>query len=223
MGEDGLNRIGTMLEQLGARFELVLEAVTGFGGRLDALRGQISSQFADVGRQVRFISDNIAENRDAIVSTRADLGAEMVRLGEMLGATRVELREQIASIRADLSQSAEATVAGVRERIAEELQRSSDAMSAQIRSEIAAAGAALRQELAQAQGEAGRDMTAGVREEIAVSNRDLVKKIDSDLKQTSKALANLTRKFERFDDKITIQTRDQDQRLRKLERQTASK
>jgi hypothetical protein len=38
------------------------------------------------------------------------------------------------------------------------------------------------------------------------------------LKQTSKSLANLARKFDRFDDRITVQTRDQDQRLRKLER-----
>jgi hypothetical protein len=31
-------------------------------------------------------------------------------------------------------------------------------------------------------------------------------------------LNSLARKFERFDDRITVQTKDQDQRLRKLER-----
>jgi len=36
--------------------------------------------------------------------------------------------------------------------------------------------------------------------------------------KTNKALANLARKFDRFDDRITVQTRDQDQRLRKIER-----
>jgi len=44
------------------------------------------------------------------------------------------------------------------------------------------------------------------------------KKLGMELKQTSKALANLAHKFDRFDDRITVQTRDQDQRLRKLER-----
>ena len=44
------------------------------------------------------------------------------------------------------------------------------------------------------------------------------KKLGAELKQTSKSLANLAHKFDRFDDRITVQTRDQDQRLRKLER-----
>jgi hypothetical protein len=56
-----------------------------------------------------------------------------------------------------------------------------------------------------------------------VSSEALVKKVESELKQTSKALASLTRKFERFDDRITVETRDQEQRLRKLERRTASR
>ncbi|MGH7836525.1 MAG: hypothetical protein ACREQC_01725, partial [Candidatus Binataceae bacterium] len=63
----------------------------------------------------------------------------------------------------------------------------------------------------------------GVREEISASSEALVKKIDSELKQTNKALTSLTRKFERFDDRLTVQTRDQDQRLRKLERRSAAR
>jgi len=225
-GTDGLNRIGAILEQLGARFELVLEAVTGFGGRLDALRNQINSQFTEVGRQVRFISDNLAQNREAIVAARADLGAEMVRLGEMLGATRVELREQLASLRNDLNQSTEATVAGLRDRLAEELARETTALSDRLKGEIAAAGDALRKELAAARVALGRELphlTATVREEVADSAQGVVKKIDAELKQTNKALAALARKFERFDDRITVQTRDQDQRLRKLERQAGGR
>jgi hypothetical protein len=62
-----------------------------------------------------------------------------------------------------------------------------------------------------------------VREEIAASSDALVKKLEGELKQTGKALASLTRKFERFDDRITVDTRDQDQRLRKLERRTAAR
>jgi len=95
VSDDTMNRLGSLLEQLGARFDLVLEAVTGFGGRLDKLQSEMVGQFAEVGRQVRFISDRIAENREANAATRSDLGAEMIRLGEMLGATRVELRDQL--------------------------------------------------------------------------------------------------------------------------------
>ena len=65
-----------LLEQLGVRFELVLEAVSGFGGRLDALREEIFGQFTEVGRQIRFLSEQIAENRDAIAGVRSDLGAK---------------------------------------------------------------------------------------------------------------------------------------------------
>src|SRR5215470_8878721 len=107
-------RVGTLLEQLGARFELVLEGVTGFGGRIDALREEMVGQFTEVGRQIRFLSDRIAENRTASAANRADLGAEMVRLGEMIGATRVELREQLASTRNQFEQRLESTAAETR-------------------------------------------------------------------------------------------------------------
>ena len=145
-------RMGALLEQLGARFELVLEAVTGFGGRIDALREEMVGQFTEVGRQIRFLSDRIAENRAASAANRADLGAEMIRLGEMIGATRVEFREQISS-----------------------------------------------------------------------SSQALVKHLDAELKHTNKTLASLTRKFERFDDRLTVQSKDHDQRLRKLEQRRAAR
>jgi len=226
VGEDVVNRIGTLLEQLSARFELVLEAVSGFGGKLDAVRGEMVGQFAEVGRQVRFISDRIAENREANALTRADLGAEMVRLGEMLGATRVEFREQLGSIRQELTQTAESSAARIRERVAEEFAVAAAATHTQLKSEISAAGEALRKELVSARKDFARELPAvadGVREEISASSEALVKKLDSELKQTNKALVSLTRKFERFDDRLTVQARDQDQRLRKLERRTASR
>ena len=111
VADEAINRIGVMLEQLGARFDLVLEAVTGFGGRIEGLRSELTGQFTEVGRQIRFISDRLAENRDASTANRADLGAEMIRLGEMLGATRVEMREQLGSLRHELSHNAETTAA----------------------------------------------------------------------------------------------------------------
>jgi len=58
----------------------------------------------------------------------------------------------------------------------------------------------------------------GLKREIAASAEMAAKKLGMELKQTNKALANLARKFDRFDDRITVQTRDQDQRLRKIER-----
>jgi|SRR5579863_724797 len=226
VGEDVANRIGVLLEQLSARFEIVLEAVTGFGGKLDAVRGEMVGQFAEVGRQVRFISDRIAENREANALTRADLGAEMVRLGEMLGATRVEFREQLGALRQGLTETAETSAVRIRERVAEEFAAGAAAASSQLKSEITAAGETLRKELISARKDFARELPAvaeGVREEISASSSALVKKIDSELKQTNKALVSLTRKFERFDDRLTVQTRDQDQRLRKLERRTATR
>ena len=49
MADEAVNRIGAILEELGARFDLVVEAVSGFGGRLDTLRDEIFGQFAEVG------------------------------------------------------------------------------------------------------------------------------------------------------------------------------
>jgi hypothetical protein len=87
--------------------------------------------------------------------------------------------------------------------------------------EVAAIGEALRQELGVAREDLGRELPAAaaeVRGEISASADTLVKKLDAELKQTNKTLTSLARKFERFDDRITVQTKDQDQRLRKLER-----
>src|SRR6266851_772475 len=90
---------------------------------MDSLRGEIGGQFSEVGRQIRFISDRLAENREASAVVRADLGAEMVRLGEMLGATRVEFREQLGSIRHELTQNAETSTTRIREMVAVEIAR----------------------------------------------------------------------------------------------------
>lgn len=214
------------MEQLGARFELVLEAVTGVGGRIEALREEIVGQFNEVGRQIRFLSDRIGENREAIASTRADLGAEMVRLGEMLGATRVDFREQLGSTRHEFQQEIKAAGERVPQRVAEELARATGELHSRFSSEVNAVGDALRKELAAARHDLGRELPAAaaeVRQEISSSSDSLIKRLDAELKQTNKALATLTRKFERFDDRITVQTKDQDQRLRKLEKRTASK
>jgi hypothetical protein len=221
VAEDAVNKVGAMLEQLVSRFELVLEGVSGFGGRLDALRDEMVGQFSEVGRQIRFISDRIAENREAIAATRADLSAEMVRLGETLGATRVEFREQLASVRHEFQHETDAAAARTHAKVAEDLKRVTGEIQDHIGRETANAGEALRKELASARHDLGRELpaaAAGVRHEISAAAESTVKKLDAELKQTNKTLTSLTRKFERFDDRITVQTKDQDQRLRKLER-----
>ena len=180
MADDGLNRIGAMLEELGARFELVVEAVSGFGGKVDKLKDEIFGQFAEVGSQIRFISDQIGENRSGVNSLRADFGAEMVRLNEFLGKTRVEFREQVATSEANLRGA---------------ISSPPDATSAATNGPVAA----------HLDGELGRDVA------------ESLKKLSAEIKQTSKVVSTLSRKFERFDDRMTVQVKDQDQRLKKIE------
>ncbi|HEY6394328.1 MAG TPA: hypothetical protein VIX12_02850 [Candidatus Binataceae bacterium] len=191
MADDATNRIGAMLEELGTRFELVVEAVSGFGGRLDSLREELFAQFAEVGGQIRFLSEQIAENRRGIVAMRADLGAEMVRLGEALGKTRVEFREQIAAPDGSAVQPA---------------------ANGTSRDRLAASHAELSRDFA--------ETAKSLKREIAASPDLIAKKLGAELKHTNKALATLAHKFDRFDDRITIETRDHDQRLKKLERKT---
>jgi predicted nucleic acid-binding Zn-ribbon protein len=184
VADEGLNKLGTMLEELGARFELVVEAVSGFGGKVDKLKEEIFGQFAEVGSQIRFISDQIGENRSGVDSLRADFGAEMVRLNEAIGRTRVEFREQLAAsdtnLRTEMTSQFEATRTAVHhETTATERPSSKDPVS---------------RELA-----------------------DNLRKLGNEIKQTNKAVATLSRKFERFDDRITIEVKDQDQRLKKVE------
>jgi bifunctional ADP-heptose synthase (sugar kinase/adenylyltransferase) len=213
--------MGAILEQLAARFDLVLEAVTGFGGQIDALREEIVGQFSEVGRQVRFLSDRIAENREGVSITRADLGAEMVRIGENLGATRVEFREQLAATRLELQQQLATEAELGRQRVAEELGRAATEMRAQLNRDVTAAGDSVRKELNAFRSEIGHEIPAAsahVRAGIAESADSVIKKLDAELKVTNKALATLTRKFERFDDRLTVQSKDQDQRITKLER-----
>ncbi len=226
VADEADGRMGALLEQLGARFELVLEAVTGFGGRIDALRDEMVGQFTEVGRQIRFLSDRIAENRTASATNRADLSAEMVRLGEMIGATRVEFREQLASTRTQLEQDIETAANQARQHLHEEITAGNGQMQAQITGELAALAESTRGEIVTARDRLDRELpaaAAGVREQISSSSSALIKHLDAELKQTNKALASLARKFERFDDRITVQTKDQDQRIRKIEQRRAAR
>jgi hypothetical protein len=227
VSDEAIDRVGALLEQLGSRFELVLEAVSGFGGRLDALREEIFGQFTEVGRQIRFLSEQIAENRDAIAGVRSDLGAEIVRLGETLGATRVDFREQLSALRLALQNEMGVRAAQARDQLSEEVSRRAEAVRVQLGQEIDG----MRESLLRADGgrrvpaatregvdRAVGDATAQIKADVVSATESVTKKLSAELKQTNKAVADLARKFERFDDRITIQSRDQEQRVRKLER-----
>ena len=206
MADEAVSRIGAILEELGARFDLVVEAVSGFGGRLDTLRDEIFGQFAEVGGQIRFLSEQIAENRLGIVAARDDLGAEIVRLGEALGKARIEFRDELLAAEKGLRGEFAARAVEFREEAARAVASTSERVGKQ----AAASGGELGREI----GESAKIL----KREIAASAELAAKKLGAELKQTSKSLANLARKFDRFDDRITVQSRDQDQRLRKLER-----
>lgn len=206
MADEAVNRLGAMLEELGARFDLVIEAVSGFGGRLDALRDEIFGQFAEVGGQVRFLSEQIAENRKGILATHTDLGAEVIRLGETLGRARVELRDELGAAQAALRSDFAAHTALLGEKTTKAVTSSGDRLGKQ--------SAVSREELGREIAETAKT----VKREIAAAAELTARKLGAEIKQTNKSLANLARKFERFDDRITVQTRDQDQRLRKIER-----
>jgi ElaB/YqjD/DUF883 family membrane-anchored ribosome-binding protein len=258
VADEEINRIGVMLEELGARFELVLEAVSGFGGRLDALREEMSGQFAEVGGQIRFLSEQIAENRRTIIVTREDLGAEIIRVAEAVGQARVEFREDLGNtakvlrgeFREDLGNTAKvlrtefredlgAATKELRDEFREGLDLSSKELRAEFRQDLSKSTKDMRAEFNLGLGshakqiadlqEELRQSTAAIRAEMKDSAKrssaeaeSIAKRFQAELKQTNKSLASLSAKFDRFDDRITVRTRDQDQRLKKLEKKRAS-
>ena len=60
MSDEAIDRVGALLEQLGSRFELVLEAVSGYGARLDALRCR--KVFREHGQQIIITGRNVRRN-----------------------------------------------------------------------------------------------------------------------------------------------------------------
>jgi DNA anti-recombination protein RmuC len=236
VADEAVNRLGAMLEELGARFELVVEAVSGFGGRLDALRDEIFGQFAEVGGQIRFLSEQIAENRKSIIVTREDLGAEIIRVGEALGKARVEFREelsnsakllrtethdQLSASAKELSSELHAQLDSSAKELRNELQAQLKNSTKELRDEIGSSANLLRDEMNSSSEQLRNEMRNSAKDLRAEVNKT-ASELRAELKQTNKSLANLVRKFDRFDDRITVQTKDQDQRLKKLEKKRAS-
>lgn len=217
MGDEAVEKVAMLLEQLSSRFELVVEVAEGFSGKLQAIHEEMVSQISEVGKQIRFLSDQIGDNRARLTAVRSDLAAEMVRLNEALGATRVQIREDIAglaelkgalgrpgggdrALQAEVGKEIGERLSQARRWFAEEL----DQRIVQLRQEI---GHGLAQAADQAQGGAA-----------AAGAEGLAAEVRNEVKATHKALTGLAKKFERFDDKMSVQVKDHDQRLRKLER-----
>jgi hypothetical protein len=138
----------------------------------------------------------------------------------------VEFREQLTSTRNGLEQGVEAAAARMGQSMHQEVAAANAELRTQMAHELATFAESTRHEIAAARDQLGHELpnaAAGVREQISSSSATLVKHLDAELKQTNKVLAGLARKFERFDDRITVQTKDHDQRLRKIEQRRASR
>jgi hypothetical protein len=219
VGEEAVDKVAVLLEQLSSRFELVVEVAEGFSGKLQMLQDEMISQFNEVGKQIRFLSDQIGDNRTRLMAARSDLAAEMVRLNEALGATRVQIRQDIAGfeelkgavgrIAANPSVSLPAEISAEIGHRLEEAQR-------KFSEELEKRGAELQREGAR---RIAASSTQGAGAAAAAGAESVAAEVRNEVKATHKALTSLAKKFDRFDDKISVQVKDQDQRLRKLERQ----
>lgn len=216
MGDEAVEKVAVLLEQLSSRFELVVEVAEGFSGKLQALHEEVVSQFSEVGKQIRFLSDQIGENRARLMTVRSDLAAEMVRLNEALGATRVQIRQDIAGLeelKGAIGRVA-ASPTSLPAEISAEIGRRLEETQRKFSEELERRGAELQRETGK------RAVGASAQTATAAAGADGVgSEVSKEVKAMHKALTSLAKKFDRFDDKISVQVKDQDQRLRKLERQ----
>ncbi len=216
MAEEVVDKVAMLLEQLSSRFDLVVEVAEGFSGKLQALHEEMVSQFSEVGKQIRFLSDQIGDNRAHLTAARSDLSTEIVRLNEALGSARVQIRQDLAGfqdLRAAIQRLAEAQPAApaqLGEQLAQRFDEAQRRLSAEMERRAQELKAEISQHLKQAAG-SGAESTA-IGDGLGAEIRD-------QLKASHKALTSLAKKFERFDDKITVQVKDHEQRLRKIERQ----
>ncbi len=180
------------------------------------LHEEVVSQLSEVGKQIRFLSDQIGDNRTRLMTVRTELATEMVRLNESLGATRVQISQDIAGfedLKGALGRIA-ATPVSLPAAISEEIGRRLDEAHRKLSEDLERRGSRI------ASGGFPRHVGAG-RPNRRGSGRPRreAQALTVEVKATHKALTSLAKKFDRFDDKISVQVKDQDQRLRKLERQ----
>jgi hypothetical protein len=218
VADEVVDKVAMMLELLSSRFELVVEVAEGFSGKLQALHEEMVSQFSEVGKQIRFLSDQIGDNRSRLTTIRSDLAAEMVRLNEALGATRVQIREDLAGFAdlktaiGEIGSGAAAPGPGLNDDLVHHLDEAHRKLAADMDKRAAELHREISRRLA--------DVSAhGVQAASSAGAEALAAEVRNEVKATHKALTGLAKKFERFDDKISVQVKDHDQRLRKLERQ----
>ena len=155
------------------------------------------------------------------MAARSDLAAEMVRLNEALGATRVQIRQDIAGfaeLKGALGRGAGESVGSLQAEIGEEI---GERLSQARRKVHRGAGKARRRIAAGDRARTGESPIKPSRRggaAAAAGAESVAAEVRNEVKATHKALTGLAKKFERFDDKISVQVKDQDQRLRKLER-----
>ncbi len=218
VGDEAVEKVAMLLEQLNSRFELVVEVAEGFSGKLQAMHEEMVSQISEVGKQIRFLSDQIGDNRTRLTAVRSDLATEMVRLNEALGATRVQIREDIAGF-AQLKGGLDRGGAGDRGDLQAEVGKEIGERFSQARrwftEELDQRLAQLRQEIGHGLAQAADQAQGGA---AAAGAEGLAAEVRNEVKATHKALTGLAKKFERFDDKMSVQVKDHDQRLHKLER-----
>ena len=138
---------------------------------------------------------------------------------------RVEFRQQLAStqdaLRHEIVDGAQRAVYEVREEMAagigsarkeipQEVAASSRETQEIMRAEIKELRSGLQSELAR--------MHESLRSEIAHKTESAAKQLSGEIKSGQKSLTALSKKFERFDDRVSVQVKDQEQRLRKIER-----
>ncbi len=217
MAEEVVDKVAMLLEQLSSRFDLVVEVAEGFSGKLQALHEEMVSQFSEVGKQIRFLSDQIGDNRAHLTAARSDLSAEIVRLNEALGSARVQIREDLAGfqdLRAAIQRLADAQPAPAPAQLGEQLAQRLDEAQRRLSAEMERRAQELKAEISQHLKQAA---SSGA--EATPIGDGLGGEIRNQLKASHKALTSLAKKFERFDDKMTVQVKDHEQRLRKIERQ----
>lgn len=201
---DGANsRFEALLEDLASRFDLLAESIARFDGHLQALRDEFNAEFSEVGRQVQFLSEQIGQNRSAISQIRADLSSQGVAVSHAV-------EQAYSGLSTAVSQDFSRELSGMLTVLTQEFRQGLADLDLRLR-EVAGSDnrAAARRTSRSAR------TTAQPGEEAA---ERVLGNLREELKVTNKALSSLNRKFDRFDDKVLIQVKDQDQRLRKLER-----
>ena len=188
-----------------------------------ALREEIFGQFTEVGHEIRFLSEQIAEEPRRhrgralrprrrrctwakLSAPRGSIFENELRRSDWRWKTRWAYAQRRRAMhspeKSPLGHSAEAA----------RVTRSFDALRESLRADAPAPGPRVRKVSNRAIG----DATAGLKGHVVSCSRIRRRENLTSSSRANKAVANMARKFERFDNGLQIQSRDQEQRVRKL-------